>query len=324
MKKLLLLSCLLAILPAFVSGQAFSRKNRYFSFGGNINSMNYVGEVDPGPSFLSPAIRYTRYNLGATFLYRYSPRVSYRANISYGRIAGDDYENANYSEKNIYRKFRNLSFANHIFEVKADVVIDLFENRSKFTKRPDYTPYLFFGIAYFNHNPIAKLPEEFGGDKVNLRELSTEGQGLEGGANPYSLHQIAIPIGIGFRYKLAKHWDLAFEIGWRFTTTDYLDDIGGEYYDAATLNDAKGELAVAMADRTYEGYLSDVRVQQEAIARYGGNGLSDNTVGDPRITGFGFAGDQRGDLKGRRDLYVVSGFHLTYIIPGKVICPKFR
>ncbi len=302
-------------------GQKFNPTNRYFSIGGCINAMNYIGDLDPGPSFVSPGIKFTRYNFGVTGLYRLKPRLSLRATVSWGRIAGKDSDNANYAEKNVNRKFRNLSFRNDIIEVKADVVIDLFENRGKYPKRVDYTPYLFVGLAYFHHNPKAQAPD---GSWVSLKELSTEGQGLEGGAKPYSLHQIALPIGVGFRYKLAKHLDLAFEIGWRFTTTDYLDDVGGNYYDKTKLLAAKGEQAVVMSDRSYEGYLSNQTLAEKAAEVYGGSGLWADDLGNNAIRGYGRNGEQRGDKKGRKDVYIITGFHLTYIIPAKVICPKFR
>jgi hypothetical protein len=312
------------LLTSFVNdsyGQKFNPSNRYFSIGGCLNAMNYVGDIDPGPSFVSPGIKFTRYNFGVTGLYRLYPRLSARATVSWGRVAGSDAENSNYASRNVTRKFRNLSFRNDIIEVKVDAVIDLFENRGKYTKRVDYTPYMFVGLAYFHHNPKGQTPD---GNWVNLRNLSTEGQGLEGGPKQYSLHQIALPIGLGFRYKLAKHLDLAFEIGWRFTTTDYLDDVGGNYYDKAKLLAAKGETAVVMSDRSAEGYANDQTLAEKAAEFYGGNGLQTDAYGNVSIFGYGKDGDQRGDKKGRKDVYIISGFHLTYIIPSKVICPKFR
>ena len=58
------------------------------------------------------------------------------------------------------------------------------------------------------------------------------------------------------------------------------------------------------------------------------SGLSKNVikVNGQNYTSLGdaVAGGPRGDTKGRRDAYIVTGFHLTYIIPQKVICPKFR
>jgi hypothetical protein len=40
--------------------------------------------------------------------------------------------------------------------------------------------------------------------------------------------------------------------------------------------------------------------------------------------GWGRAGDQRGKYKGKTDWYILTGVHLTYIIGGRIVCPKFR
>src|SRR6478735_4879388 len=317
--RLLLAAIFVVFVTATSYGQAFNKKNRYTSIGGCLNAMNYIGDLDPGPSFLSPGVKYTRYNIGITMLYRLTPRVSARGTFSYGRIAGDDYKNSSYTDKDIYRKMRNLSFRNQIWEFKVDAVIDLFENRGNYRKRPDYTPYMFVGLAYFHHSPEAKAPN---GDYVKLHNLHTEGQGLAGGKDNYSLNQIALPIGIGFRYKLAKHLDLAFEFGWRFTTTDYIDDVGGNYFDKQTLIDNYGQLSADLSDRSVEGYYANPDIQPYADKITGGvpgSAIVYDANGHATLAPFQNADgtpSQRGDKKGRRDIYTIAGFHLTYIIPG--------
>ncbi|MCH8048068.1 MAG: hypothetical protein IID44_30610, partial [Planctomycetes bacterium] len=167
--------------------------------------------------------------------------------LAVGRIMGEDRKGSKPSGNDKFRWNRNLSFRNDLLEFKLDAIFDLFENRGTFKKRPDYTPYAFIGFAMFLHNPKAKI----NGKWVALKPLSTEGQGLgravlaDGSLGreppkPYSLIQPAIPFGVGFRYKLDRQLDIAFEIGWRATFTDYLDDVGGFYYDRQTLIDEKG------------------------------------------------------------------------------------
>lgn len=327
-KSLFFVIFLLSLCTFNSNAQKSFKKYRYYSIGGCINAMNYVGDLDPGPSFLSPSIKFTRYNLGVTALYRVKPRVSLRGTFSYGRIKGVDSESADYQEKNVYRLYRNLSFRNQIYELKVDVVIDLFANARRYTKRPDYTPYMFVGLAYFHHNPQG---QNANGDWVNLKDLHTEGQGMPGGPKNYSRNQLALPIGLGFRYKLSKQWDLAFDIGWRFTLTDYLDDVAGVYYDKQKLTDRYGDEARMMSDKSYAAYTSNPELAASVDNHYG---TSPETYypGQPQnqndgwtgISTYGQNGGQRGDLKGRRDVYIVTGFHLTYIFPGKVVCPKFR
>ncbi len=304
--------------------QNFSKKYRYKGIGLNINSMNYVGEVDPSPSFLSPSISHTKYNIGFAYLYKIKPHLAIRGNVSYGRIKGDDYKNASYSIEDIHRKMRNVNFRNEIYEIKLDAVIDLIGNYMDYRKRPDFTPYVFFGIAYFHHNPQGLSPDN---EWVYLKPLSTEGQGLPGtGVKEYSLHQIAIPFGFGVRYKLARYWDLGFEIGWRYTFTDYLDDVGGVYSDKDLIRKEKGYLAADMSDRAMEALAKDAHLKDFVENRQGGyvaknNGDYDGT-GDLYINSYNTPGAKRGDKN--KDWYILTGFHLVYIFPPKVICPKFR
>jgi hypothetical protein len=311
MKKLILAALLFFAIFQYGNLKAqssFNKKNRYTSIGGSINAMNYVGDLDPGPSFLSPGIKFTRENFGLEIVQRMWPRISLRLSAAWGRVKGSDAENADYNAKNIARKIRNLNFRSSIFEVKFDVVVDLWENRGKFQKRPDYTPYFFTGVNYFLMNPKGKTPD---GEWVALKPLHTENKS-------YSLHQVAIPVGVGFRYKLSKQLDLAFEMGWRFTMTDYLDDCGTTYVDAASLGGASS-MSNIMANRTMEAYNSDQQLKDYIDAR---GQLTTDSNGQPTVAGYGNAGDKRGDEN--RDWYIVTGFHLTYILPGKVICPKFR
>ncbi len=250
---------------------------------------------------------------------RLGPRISVRGTFSFGRIKGDDYVNSSYSTKggtsaDINRKSRNLSFFSNIYELKGDVVIDLIEHRGRYQKRPDFVPYMFVGLAYFHHNPKT----EFNGKTVNLRDMHTEGQTLlDGAPKEYSLHQIALPIGLGIRYKLSKQLDLGFEIGWRFTTTDYLDDVGGSYPNAQELYDKAGLESLLLSFRSHE-VVGDQNLQVMTNNLITIDGVTYQTKGDA-VSG----GPRRGTKKDR-DAYIITGFHLMYIIPSKVICPKFR
>ncbi|HSZ24301.1 MAG TPA: DUF6089 family protein [Cytophagaceae bacterium] len=336
--KLVLLTFLFSLfLVLDTMAQGFNPKNRYWSIGMSMNVMNYVGDVDPGPSFISPGIKGTRYNFGAFVERRIAPRVTLRGGFAVGRIAGSDWQNSSYSLKggDVYRKARNLSFVNEIFEVKGDVVIDLIEHRGRYQKRPDFVPYVFIGLAYFHHNPQAKVDLGNGTQTYNLRDYHTEGQGLGIAGTPkeYSLNQIALPLGIGLRYKLSKQLDLAFEIGWRFTTTDYLDDDGGVYVDKSALytamtakyGAAKAKDAVLLSDMSWQ-HVGDANLPQQTITTQvvDANNPSNNFTDVTLAVGGGVSGNRRAKSDNRKDGYIVTGLHLSYIIPTKVICPKFR
>jgi hypothetical protein len=311
MKRIIFSLIIFSLCFSFAYGQKTKRKwYKYSSIGFNINGMSYVGELDPSPGLFSPGVKFTRPNAGLCYIKKFSRRVSLRSNISYGSVQGNDYRNASYSQRDIYRKARNLSFKNDIWEIKGDLIVDLFKFWGKPEKRLDYVPYVFAGFAWFHHNPQARTPAAFGGKYIDLRPLALEGK-------KYSLNQIALPVGFGFRYKIDQRMDLAFELGLRFTFTDYLDDVSGSYAGAQSFQD--DPLKIAMQDRSMEAIQQDPELAAWASQRL----LT--TGGKTSLAGYGGAGDQRGNPK-RNDMYIVTGFHLNYILRPRVVCPmpKFR
>ena len=127
---------------------------------------------------------------------------------------------------------------------------------------------------------------------------------------PYSKYQISIPFGLGFRYKIGYVWDLSFEIGWRYTFTDYLDDVSTTYVHRNDLDGAARDLSDRSKEITWSEEDLPANINRRVIN------------GENWYNGYGNTGDQRGDAN--TDWYIVTGFHLTYIFHPKVICPKFR
>jgi hypothetical protein len=308
MKKLLTLSLTLVLALVLVANQAgaqqFSKRKQYNSVGVTLNAMNYFGDVVPNPSITSLRFAATRPNLGVTFTRRFAPRISARAALSYGRITGDDFKAADANDPDAkFRYNRNMSFRNDIIELSGVGVFDLIENRSNYLKRPDFVPYVFAGVSVFHHNPKGLVGaggvsgSGFGltdDSYVALQPLGTEGQRVNG-EGTYSLWQVSIPFGGGVRYKLNKSFDLGFEIGWRKTFTDYLDDVSGNY--AGTNDLAPG------------------------AAQYFGRGITRNRTGE--FTNFDAPGSMRGKSN-EDDWYIVTGFSLNYILAPRVKSPKFR
>ena len=48
---------------------------------------------------------------------------------------------------------------------------------------------------------------------------------------PYNLTQFAIPFGGGIKFRVSENVVLAYEVGFRKTFTDYLDDVSTFYVD---------------------------------------------------------------------------------------------
>jgi hypothetical protein len=142
--------------------------------------------------------------------------------------------------------FRNLSFQSNIIEwnlLGEYTFMDITEKK--------FSPFVFGGIAVFHYDPFAY---DTTGQKVYLKPLSTEGEGLPEypGQKPYSLTQFAIPFGGGIKFRVSENVVLAYEIGFRKTFTDYLDDVSTFYVDKTTLQNERGPLAVELAYRANE------------------------------------------------------------------------
>jgi len=303
---------LLSLVPNDAEAQRWTKRRRYYSAGVSINAMNYFGDIVPEADFTSLRIRSTRPNIGVHYTYKMYPRFSVRGNLSWGRITGDDAKSASQNEAdNVPRFRRNLSFRNDIKELSGTAIFDLYENRGAFSRRPDFNPYGFIGLALFHHNPKAY----YNGGAIPtgwyaLQPLGTEGQFVEGQGYPrkYRKMQIAIPFGVGFKYKLNREWDLGFELAWRKTFTDYLDDVSSYYPDKAELAASPGgQTAVVFSDRSSETGLF----------------TTTDAYGYTHIPGYGTKGEQRGDTTDK-DWYIVTGVNLTYILPTRYRAPKFR
>jgi hypothetical protein len=72
------------------------------------------------------------------------------------------------------------------------------------------------------------------------------------GRTKYSLTQAALPFGGGVKLALSENIRLRFEIGFRKTFTDYLDDVSTTYADQSMLLAKNGQRAVDLAFRADE------------------------------------------------------------------------
>jgi len=305
----------------------FGKEKRYNAIGFSVNALNYYGDLAPSSGKVSTDISFTRPGFGIAFAHRFGPRYTLEAQFMGGILKGSDNKSAdkNDLENGIYRYQRNLSFINHIMELSTVAVFDLFENESTYLSRVPWTPYIFLGAAAFYNEPKAEAPATDlsgnplaeAGQLVKLRTLGTEGQystldptDVNAGIKPYKVMQMAIPFGVGARLKLNEVFDFSANIGFRYTFTDYIDDVSRNYVNLTKL---ASPLAQAMSYRTNElpGYptkpapsgIPGVNVQ----AGYGSEGVD----------------NMRGGFKGN-DVYMVTSFKISYIIGATLHRAKFR
>ena len=241
MKKLLI-GTLILLIGFRVSAQeeAIVQEGEY---GISVGAAQYFGDLNPNPRFNTP-------NLAARAFFRknFGGYVALRVAASYAFLA--------YSDKlNSYNEFmyrRNLSFNTNIWEgaIQGDFNFFKYIPGSNFHR---FTPYITFGIGVFNYNPYTY----YQGQKVYLRPLGTEGQGSSAypDRKPYGSMAVCFPLGVGVKYSLNRKVNVGLEILYRFTTTDYIDDVSKTYAPDAQpqyLPNGQPTLWYALEDRSYE------------------------------------------------------------------------
>ena len=204
----------------------------------------YFGDLNSIP------FRNAKFAGGFVYRYNFTPRIALKANALFGKIVASDEKN--YSLKKAangeylwdYRE-RGLSFTSPITEIAAQIEINFF-NVYNVPNKNQISPYLFCGLAFFSFNPQATYNDKL----YNLQPIGTEGQGQEGMKKKYALTSFGIPFGIGFKANIGRYVCVGAEWGLRFTFTDYLDDVGGLYYDfaGAPIQTASREVVEYFAD----------------------------------------------------------------------------
>jgi hypothetical protein len=316
----------------------FGREHVYSGVGFSLNALNYYGDLSPLPSKFSTDISFTKPGFGISLFHRFGPRYTLIGQFMYGTLSGSDAESAKKSgnESENFRQIRNLSFRNHIQELSVVAVFDLFENEGTYISRVKWTPYAFVGIAVFHHNPQAQAPktyldgtpDPYAGQWVDLQPLGTEGQNAtllstdaNYGIKTYSLIQAAIPFGLGARFRLNEVFDLWADIGFRYTFTDYLDDVSKHYVDLGVFDPngtftGKNQLAQAMNYRSNE--LPGATTSYTYVGRDGKTYSTYNS---------GFGAETKDNIRGNsknNDIYMVTSIKLTYILGATFHRAKFR
>jgi len=291
------------------------------NFLGELGGKDGIGTSDLR-DFDFPAIRPI---LHFGYNYRLSAKFSWKNDITLGNIYGND----QFTNED-FRNNRNVHFKSPIYEFSSVVNYSLLSESegARYTllgysesRKSDFTfyrkiatdlyPYFFTGIAFFYFNPKAKYPEDgdiesMRGKWVKLKPLRTEGQGILNTREEYSLTQIAIPFGMGFKYAYSKDLSIGLEYGIRFTFTDYIDDTSLSYVDTQVL---------------YNYHIENNDKETADLAVYFAN-PSNGELGNS-IT---YPGQQRGDIRDN-DAYMFAKITLYYKLStgrAKAEVPKFQ
>lgn len=324
-------SILMVAIASDMYGQSYRNQFvPYSTVGAGIGTSNYYGDMASYRRILPSTFKMMRWSVTGEYTRHFSPRFGARASLTWARIAGDDYA-MNRSGRQIHQGFfvRNLHFRNDIKELSAVGIFKLVPDGRSHDRRPEFGAYLFAGVALFAHNPKARLPVPDGTTEkqrwVALQPLGTEGQGREGQDKLYSLVGFAIPAGVGLRYKINPKFDIAAELGFRFTTTDYLDDVSKGYPDPAVW-------AASGADPS-EAQQMSYRVMERQPARFP---QKDRTGILRTYLGLAESDDPyaylqanpdviiRGNNAKQMDAYMTGTVKLIYVLTPSVKCPPLK
>ena len=234
-----------------------------FELGASVGGMNCLTDLGGGKGigkgFLKDLnFKNTQLTGGVYVSATYNNAITLRLEAAFGQVKAYDSILKKVAASTSGRYERNLSFRSPITEFSLIAEIHPLFIFGKYDDQhdpPRLSPYLLAGIGYFSFNPQAKL----GNTWVNLQPLHTEGEGFtEYPDRPdYSLQQINIPVGGGFRYELTPMFNIRAEVVYRILSTDYLDDVSqADYVDPSTfsnhLSGAKLTNALLLYDRRYE------------------------------------------------------------------------
>jgi Domain of unknown function (DUF6089) len=252
-----------------------------WDFGLNLSASNYLGDIGgkekPRRDFIwDMRFNQSRWNVGVFGRRKFNRLFSANAGLNYLRIQGSDGESLNRA-----RVGRNLNFRNDMFEIYGRGEVSLFHDADmggigKYKKA--IRIYGFAGVSGFYHSPKGRYLGN--GPAVNLRDLGTEGVS-------YSSFGVAIPAGLGVHLTMKKRHRIGFELNYRTTFTDYLDDVSNVYADPAALSPD----AARMANQYVGG-------------------------GDVPAPVYYDAGQKRGDAT-RNDGFLTVGFTYSYVMRGQ-------
>lgn len=258
--------------------------------GFHVGGANYLGEMggkdEPRRDFIwDMKLSQTRWAVGGFARRKINRLISVNSGLLYMRIQGADELTESYRP----RRGRNLNFRNDMFELYLRPEFTIYQDNDlggRGRYRLDFRLFGYVGAALYYHNPKGQINRE--GDFYALQPLTTE-------LVDYSRLGFAIPAGIGFHFTKRRRHRFGWDMGWRTTFSDYLDDASSVYADPASLPGGIGGTAAQLANQTQYAY--DL----------------DNTLPHPNNYNPGAI---RGDPT-HNDSYLTMTFTYSYVLRGQ-------
>jgi len=258
MKKLILSTFLLLLLAISANAQLMGEWKAYpyeiiVGAGTNVFLGDLGGGNDVGREHIASVkdidFKTVRPTFQVGWRFRFAKNFAVKTAFAYATVKGAD-SLTSFAP----RQYRNLSFKSNILELSTQLEVsllteargssNLLQNLRHISK---VNVYAFGGFSGFYFNPKAQLSPDC--PYFELQPLGTEGQGIGDNPDLYKRISVAFPLGIGMKYYLNSRMTIGFEVGARYTMTDYIDDVSGSYFDNDLIRTTYGDAAAEFADR---------------------------------------------------------------------------
>lgn len=283
-----------------------------WEIGLNLGANGYLGDIGGNEltrrtSIFDIHINETNPSFGLYTRYKINKKFAIQGALNYLKLEDRDSNSSNPA-----RRARNLNFRNTLYELSARAEWTFYldtdlGNKGYYANKLNAN--LFAGLAGFYHNPQGQITKngalQYDGQWFDLRPWKTEGQDKE-----YSKFSVAIPMGIGVYITSNNQWRFGWELSYRYTFTDYLDDIKGNYANPDDLDPQAAEFA----SQTYQALIDEINAEYQENDQYGNAGsIYDHQYVEGANNN---TGTKRGDST-HNDTYLTSSFTVGYIFKGR-------
>jgi hypothetical protein len=314
------------LLATFILSVISADAQYKWDFGIKAGGSNYLGDI--GGQELTRRdfiwdmrLDDTRMNYSVFARRKMNKRWALAANADYISVWGVDANSSNPG-----RRARNLNFRNRIVELGGRAEFTIFYDNDVGGKGyydPDYRFFVFAGLAGFYHNPQGQifgavdddgniLDSSYKSQWYDLRPFRTENQESE-----YEKIGLAVPVGVGMYFTFNKQFRLGWEMNWRTTFTDYVDDVSGQYGDIGEIAARGGGLGAALAQQSNQNILNSINSDPETDGLGGSiydHQWSDNVITDAAGNSEPIL-NKRGDPT-HNDSYLTMALTGSYVIRG--------
>lgn len=208
-----------------------------------------------------------RFMGGMMIRYDIHPALAVRLNMNYGTVYATDEWNVEKAKKAtslgddyVQRYARSQDIQDNIWETSLTFEFSPLRLGLGKAAMRNGQPYLLAGVGYFHFQPYSHYtnPETKVTQLIKIYDLHLEGDGftnMPDAPAKYSLWQLEIPLGLGYRVDVGNHVNIGLQWEWRMTMTDYLDGVSDKYIDPKyfdmNLSPGQAEIAKAQYDRTW-------------------------------------------------------------------------